>query len=151
MQVTTEIQGMFSYSLLLIILLIIILIIIFFRMREKKVPKIEEQVIIPPKKDINAIKKNYLIKINNLYEDFNNQKISNRKAYQLLSSLIRNFIFEVTNIKVQNYTLRDIQTLNMPQLYNLVSEYYDPEFAVISRGNIMESINKTKEVINKWN
>ena len=63
----------------------------------------------------------------------------------------RSFIFETTNIKVQNYTLNDISKINMPTLYELVSEYYDPEFSRISKGNIINSIAKTREVIVKWN
>ena len=93
----------------------------------------------------------YLTKIDNLIINFNNSKLSSRKAYQELSSIIRNFIYEVTNIQVQNYTLKDISTINMPILYQLVSEYYNPEFSKISKGNITLSINKTRMVIEKWN
>lgn len=117
----------------------------------KKKNNIKNEIIIPKQKDLILIKKDYLIKLDNLINELNENKISNRKAYQNLSSLIRNFIYEVTNIKVQNYTLTDIKKINMPILYELVSDYYDPEFAKISKGNIKVSINKTKMVIERWN
>ena len=82
--------------------------------------------------------------------DFNNKVITERVAFQRLSSLIRNFIHETTNIKVQNYTLKEIKLVNMPVLYELVSEYYDPEFAVASDGNFIKSYNKTRMVIERW-
>lgn len=152
MQVQTELRPMFSYSFLAIIFITIFTILIFFIMKYfKKKNNIKNEIIIPKQKDLILIKKDYLIKLDNLINELNENKISNRKAYQNLSSLIRNFIYEVTNIKVQNYTLTDIKKINMPILYELVSDYYDPEFAKISKGNIKVSINKTKMVIERWN
>ncbi len=152
MQVQTELRPMFSYSFLAIIFITIFTILIFFIMKYfKKKNNIKNEIIIPKQKDLLLIKKDYLIKLDNLINELNENKISNRKAYQNLSSLIRNFIYEVTNIKVQNYTLTDIKKINMPILYELVSDYYDPEFAKISKGNIKVSINKTKMVIERWN
>ena len=52
---------------------------------------------------------------------------------------------------MQNYTLKEIKKLNMPKLYNLIKEYYIPEFANISSGNAEKSIAQAREVIRKWN
>lgn len=151
MQIQTELKPMFSYSFIpiLIIMIAIISIIIIPKLTKKK--EIKKQIVIPNHKDLMEIKKRYLFKIQELENNFNNKKITNRKAYQELSNIIRNFIFEATNIKVQNYTLKEIEKINMPILYDLVSEYYDPEFSIISEGNIISSINKTKTVIERWN
>lgn len=151
MQIQTELKPMFSYSFIpiLIIMIAIISIIIIPKLTKKK--EIKKQIVIPNHKDLMEIKKRYLSKIQELENNFNNKKITNRKAYQELSNIIRNFIFEATNIKVQNYTLKEIEKINMPILYDLVSEYYDPEFSIISEGNIISSINKTKTVIERWN
>lgn len=154
MQVTTDLRPMFSYSLIPIIvivfLLIVILVLMLIKHKKKKLVK-NIDIIIPSKKDVNTIKRIYLLKIDNLSTDFNAKKVNNRQAYQNLSSLIRNFIYETTNIKVQNYTLSDIEKINMPILFELVSEYYDPEFSQISKGSITASIEKTRKVIEKWN
>lgn len=151
MQIQTELKPMFSYSFIpiLIIIIAIISIIIIPKLTKKK--EIKKQIVIANHKDLMEIKKRYLFKIQELENNFNNKKITNRKAYQELSNIIRNYIFEATNIKVQNYTLKEIEKINMPILYELVSEYYDPEFSIISVGNIISSINKTKTVIEKWN
>ena len=151
MQIQTELKPMFSYSFLWIIVISIVIIIFLFLKWFMNKKKIKKTVIIPSHKDLTLIKKNYLEELDKLFNSLNSKKISNRSAYHHLSSLIRNFIYEVTNIKVQNYTLNEIKNLNMPSLYELVSEFYDPEFAKISKGNIASSIAKTRMVIEKWN
>ena len=52
---------------------------------------------------------------------------------------------------MQNYTLKEIENLNMPILYELIKEYYNPEFSKNIKGNILSSIEKTEKVIHKWN
>lgn len=153
MELKTELQEMFSYSFIPIIIIFIILVclIIFTILFIKKTKK--QNIIIKqitPKKDINIIKNNYLLRINNLLNDINNKKVSNRKAYQQLSVLIRNFIYEATGIKVQNYSLEEIKITSIPYLYDLIYEFYDPEFNKISTSSIKDSINKTVSVIQKW-
>lgn len=152
MQVTTKLNDLFSYSLLPIIFvifitIIVILIIIYLNKPKKNLLSVVE----PLPKDIITIKNKYLTLINNLTSKVTENKITNRKAYQELSNIIRNFVYEMTGLAVQNCTLEDISYLNMPYLYELVSEYYDPEFARISKSNIIDSINKTKGVIERWN
>ena len=150
MQVETELRDMFSYSIFTIFF-IIVLIVIFIVLLKIRKPKIKpKQIVVPKYKDLIGIKKLYLNKVDKLYNDVNNNKIDNRKAYQTLSKLIRNYIYETTNIKVQNYTLSEIKKLNMPILYELVNEYYDPEFSKKSVGNIINSIHKTRSVIERW-
>lgn len=151
MQVTIEVRNMFTYSTLPIILLLIFILSRIISYIKKRHNLKEITIIEPSIKDKSSIKKIYLSKIEELKIKVINNKISNRKAYQELSKIIRVFIFEMTNIKVQFSTLSDIKNINMPTLYELVSEYYDPEFAKVSKGNIINSIEKTRKVIEKWN
>lgn len=151
MQVTTKLNDMFLYSIWPIIIILIILILGFVLYFKKPKKKKLANIVLPVKKNIMDIKNKYLNKIEILINDLNNKTISDRIAYQRLSCLIRNFIYEATDIKVQNYTLSEIEKANIPILYELVKEYYDPEFAINSFGNILSSIMKTKEVILKWN
>ena len=155
MRISVELQDCFSYSyypIFIIIGLLVVLTIYFIATRKKK--NKEEKVIEikeVKKEDINSIKKKYLKKIESVEEKLNNKKMSIRSAYQNLSSIIRYFVFEVTNIKVQNCTLREIEKLNMPMLTELIEEYYAPEFSKHSLGNIKSSLEKTRKVIEKWN
>ncbi len=151
MQVETKLNDMFSYSLFLTRLIFIILsiFVFLFFISKKHFKKNINKVVV--KKPVASIKHKYLNLISKLSNDLTNNRISNRQAYQNLSSIIRNFIYESTNIKVQNYSLSEIKDAGIPILYELVSEYYDPEFSKISKGNILNSIEKTKGVIEKWN
>ena len=150
MQIDTELREMFSYSIILIIplLLLIILLLIIILHKKKDIKNVK--IIQPSSKNLIDIKSKYLYNIQILIVDLNTNKISERIAYQSLSRLIRNFIYEVTNIKVQYYTLEDIKKINMPILSKLVEEYYKQEFERVSKGNILESIDKTKKVIENW-
>ena len=150
MQLNTNLNGPFYYAiypLIIVIILIIITIIVFLclnvriKKKEKKLP-----VIVTPK-DINSIKKKYLKELDDLS---NNNSLSKRKIYNNLSIIIRKFVLEVTNIDVLKYRLNEIKILNMNSLTELVSEYYEPEFSKESDTNPITSINKTKEVIDKW-
>ena len=146
-------RPMFSYSTLPIIIIIAIIIILIFLIKKPKIETIQkEQLVIvqPPKNDLSIIKKRYLTELRLLETNVSESRIITRKAYQQLSMLIRNFVYEVTQIKVQNYSLEEIKKLNMYSLTKLVEEYYRPEFAKDSDGFIKTSIGKTREVIEKW-
>ena len=63
---------------------------------------------------------------------------------------IRMFVYEVTGIKVQKYTLTEIRRVNIPQLTNLVREYYEPEFAREARADVKTSLYRTRMLIESW-
>ena len=160
MRLDLSLQELFVYSKTSIIFLSIIVLflgrklkIFNFKFKNRKKKKEEQDIIqkVAPKKvEIATIKSNYLDKINNLIEKINNNSIESREAYQELSLLIRNFVYEVTGIEVQNCTLEDINKMNLPILYELVKDYYSPEFEYRSIGDINASTIRTKEVIEKW-
>ena len=151
MQVHTELQPPFHYSAVPTVICAVALLCCFVALLLLMYKKPIKQVVkTPKKKELAEIKKDYLDKIEALKADIASKKITSRKAYQVLSGLIRNFIFDATNVKVQNYTLRQIETLKMPSLTELIREYYNPEFAAKSNGDIMKSIEKTQGVIKRW-
>jgi len=156
METTVKLQGLFSYSIWPIIVVSIVCIVfsiylLFENLKNKKiVTKIEDVKIIEPK-NIKAIQNKYLKRLDNLRKKLELGKITVRTAYQGLSTLIRYFVYEVTDIKVQNYTLFEIEQLNMPFLTELIQEYYAPEFARQSIGDIKQAIEKTRKVVEKWN
>jgi len=152
MQTGTELQSPFSYSLIPIILLFLILFLPFIiRLLKKYWFKKNNNIIVANYKNFYLIKMNYLNRIDILEQKVDKREISNRKAFQELSMIIRLFVKEVTGLDVTTCVLSDIERLNIPILYELVKEYYSPEFAKISLGNIKFSISNTREVINRWN
>ena len=81
----------------------------------------------------------------------NENKITDRQGFQAVSRIVRDFVYAATGIKVQNYTLMEIHAVGLPLLYELISQCYIPEFAIESKANIYEVINKARTVISQWN
>ncbi len=153
MQSDVKFQEPFSYSILGVILLVLLIVILvaylvyILVIKKKDAPKI---VINYRPKNVFLIKHSYLSKIDSLKKQVNNKKLSQRKAYNELSSIIRSFVNEATSIDVMKYTLSEIKTLKMDNLTKLVEEYYEPEFSREGTGDILASIDRTREVIEKW-
>ena len=159
MQISIDLQEPFTYSIIPLIIVIGLVLLesyyfIYLRNKNKKI-KIEEKNAkkIPEKniKNIPVIKNKYLIQLDLIENKYTNNKIELRKAYQMISEAIRLFVFEITDITTQNYSLTEIKRLNIPNIYELIAEYYEPEFASKSIGDFNSSINKARRVINEWN
>ena len=103
-----------------------------------------------PTKDIIKIKNNYLHQINVLFDELNSNQIKSRTAYNRLSILIRKFIKETTEIDLLKSSLSEIKKKDTGILYDLIKEYYEPEFSKNNKGDIISSINKTRKVIEEW-
>ena len=158
MQTSIDLQGMFTYSIIPLIVSLGLTIVICYLTylkktnKEKVIEKVEIKEI--PEKNIKntpVIKKKYLNRLDSIEYKYQNQMIEMRKAYQLISEAIRLFVFEITDITTQNYCLEEIKKLEIPNLYELIKEYYEPEFASKTNGNFKDSINKARRVINEWN
>lgn len=159
MQTSINLQEPFTYSIIPLIITLCLTVtitcyLIYTRKKKEKVKVLENEIkVIPEKniKDIPVIKSKYLNQLNSIEYKYNNEMIELRKAYQLISETIRLFVFEITDITTQNYSLSEIKKLNIPILYELIKEYYEPEFASKSIGDFTNSINKARRVINEWN
>ena len=159
MQITVNLKDMFSYSFTPILLfgaLALLFCFIASRMKKapEKKPKEKEKVRItqPEKpKNISSIKAAYIKQLADIEKKYSANELTNRMAYQKLSLIVREFVYEVTNIKVTNFTLQELKELNMPKLYTLIEEFYTPEFAIKDDGNFLESIQKARKVIEEWN
>lgn len=157
MPITVELQDMHSYSYLMIVFvaifvafsvgLIVFIIIKHCRKSNKNArPKVE---MTPVSRQ--NIKQKYSTLLSSLEQKCREEKISNRKAYQELSKIIRHFVYEATGIKVHNYTLQEIKETNISGLYDVISECYTPEFAIDKSGEIYSSISKARKVVEEWN
>ena len=155
MQTSINLQEPFAYSIVPVIITIsLILIETYYIINSKKKKRtIEDTKAIPNKniKNIPVIKEKYLRELDTIEYEYKHNIIKLRKAYQKISENIRLFVFEITDITTQNYSLAEIKKLNIPILYELIEEYYEPEFASKSVGDFETSINKARRVINEWN
>lgn len=157
METSVKLQEPFSYAIWPVIVLgvIVAAFLVYFiivKVRKRKQEKPQIPVIMQKSpEEIAVIKSKYIKELYQIENALKAEKISIRTAYQNMSVCIRKFVHAVTGIKVQNYTLQDIKVLNMPMLEELIAEYYAPEFALKSVGDVSNSIEKTKRVIEKWN
>lgn len=157
MQTSIKLQEPFIYSKIpLIIIVCIVFIITYYFVylkRKKKNVKEDFVKVIPDRniKNVPVIKRKYIEQLNSIEYEYTNNTIDLRKAYQLISESIRMFVFEITDITTQNYSLKEIKKLNIPQLYELIEEYYEPEFASKSTGDFGTAINKARRIVQEWN
>ena len=157
MKTSVELQGPFSYMIIWVILAVlfigaVVFSQIFFRKKLGDRLKREKQIRIKKiaESTLEGLKKKYIGELACIEMDLRNQNITVRQAYQKMSLCIRLFVFDVTGIKVQKYSLSEIRRVNIPQLTQLVREYYEPEFALESRMDVMSSLGRTRGVIESW-
>ena len=131
-------------------MLALLLTLYLIRKFKHRQPKPVPVPVAPPPVAIDVLKTKYLNLLRKLEAQFSDGSIDLRTAYQKMSLIIRNFVFEATGIKVQNYTLDDIRAAKLTSLEALVEEYYSPEFARMSEGDFYASMNKTGKVIEQW-
>lgn len=158
MQTSIKLQEPFTYSVIFVVIitgfvLAMTAYLIYINIIKKKV-KVEKNnlKVIPEKniKNVPVIKNKYLEQLNSIEYKYTNNMIDLRKAYQLISESIRMFVFEITDITTQNYSLNELKRLNIPNLYDLIKEYYEPEFASKSVGDFEVSIEKSRRIIKEW-
>ena len=157
MKTSVELQDPFRYMPLWLILaiafvLICIFLQVFFRFKFRGQLRKAKQLRVkkPSPESLANKKRRYLKELDRLDRAVYTGQITTRDAYQRMSVIIRLFVYEATKIRVQDYSLSEIRTLNMPALTQLVAEYYEPEFAEYSMANIKQSIFKTRRVIETW-
>lgn len=151
MLVYVDLEDLFTYSILRVIIILILFILINIPLIMYIIKKGKKQnVFVPSYISFTSVKNRYLQQIDKLQNNFINNKISKRKAYQELSSIIRHFVFEVTGIKVHTKTLEEIKSLNIPYLKELIEEFYLPEFSLLTGKDIKKSIEKTRKVVELW-
>lgn len=160
MPITVELQDMRSYSFVLVLIVVMLTVVligisifVFLRGRKKSPGNADKkETVMPVAKPVNSntIKQKYCAAIMELEKRCHANQISSRHAYQELSQIVRYFVYEMTGVKVQNYTLEEMKRMNMPKLYAMIAEYYIPEFATGQNGDIYASLNKAKKVVEGW-
>ncbi len=157
MQTSVELQDPFSYMIIWPIIAVVFIAGVAFAqyyLRKKLGDRLKKEKQIKIKRisemSLEGKKKKYIGELIYIETDLMNKKITVRQAYHKMSMCIRMFVYEVTGIKVQKYTLSEIRSINIPHLTQLVREYYEPEFAYDSRADVRASIMRTRQVIEGW-
>ena len=161
MSTSVSLQEPFSYSLTLLLILagmailpLIVMLLVKLLMWGKAI-KPKKEVKVEEKKepvDKEKVRSRYLNVIDELERDYKNQKIDDRAAYLGLSEAVRNFVHEYTGHNTQNLTLNEIGELGMPSLYNLIKDFYRPEFAQDpGETDVNQSFEISRKVVRTWN
>ncbi len=100
--------------------------------------------------NVKKAKRIYLKKLNNLSNEVNRGNNDYRNLYFKLSKIIREFIKKAIAINVVSLSKYEIKKLEINDLDKLMEEYYPPEFSMESEGDIKESIERTINLIKKW-
>ena len=157
MKTTVELQDPFNYLIIWVIIAVLFIGAVIFAQiyfRKKLGDRLKREKKLRIKRITEATlegkKKKYIGELIFIESDLMQNKINIRQAYQRISLTIRMFVYEVTGIKVQKYTLSEIRRVNIPQLTQLVREYYEPEFARETRADIRASLLKTRKLIEGW-
>lgn len=143
--------------ILLLILLFAVGLVIFLKSIKKTAPKQQVKPVntvpqfVPNILDKAGIKRKYLEVIDKLYTGVESKQINTKDAFQELSAIIRDFIKEVSGVDVTKCTLSEIKKRNIPKIANIISEYYEPEFAFETDDDSLKAIKKAKKVIEQWN
>ena len=155
---SVELQDPLSYHILvpvlaalLMIVALAVCLVIFLRFRPIRAPKERKiEIVRPAPATLEEIRRRYLQELMMLRTQAAGGAIERRQAYQRLSKLIRGFVQETTGIEVQNYSLSEIRKLGIVPLTDLMSEYYEPEFALRSAANLIQSLDRTQGVVQAW-
>ena len=149
MDVKNGLQPLFSYSVDIIlpmigISLLIIIVLIFDKFFKKKI------IAYINKPNVPKLRVKYLKLLQQLYNEITNNQIDIKDAYVRLSTLVREFIEKSTGINVLSFTKYDAQKAGMKDLALLMEHYYPHEFSNQGRGEILDSVRDTMEVIKQW-
>ncbi len=157
MESSVNLQEPMSYMLVWIItagvlLLAAVLLQVIFRIRRRRRGEVPEKikVVKPPRASIPEIKNRYLSDIDKIKDALTKGEIDKRIAYQRMSKVIRHFVFDMTGVQVQKYTLYEIKQIRMPMLTQLIEDYYVPEFAQETMADAIKSLEGTRRVIERW-
>lgn len=157
MQTQVQLQGPFMYLIIwpiLVILFIAGVVAAQIILRKKLGDRLKKAKQIRLKKISEATlegkKKKYIGELIYIESDLMKNRITVRKAYHRMSKCIRGFVRDVTGLNVDKYSLYEISAIGIPQLTNLVREYYEPEFAREARVDARSSLMKTRMTIEGW-
>jgi len=154
MQTSVSLQEPYEFSIIPIVVLVIavcsIVFVLLFLKRNKETESEVQEVPQKKIKNIPAIKSKHIQQLNEIEHKYKNNMIELRQAYQAISENVRLFIYEATDITTQNYSLMEIKRLNIPNLYEAIAEYYEPEFSKKPSGDFINSVNKAKDIIQKF-
>lgn len=144
-----------AFPLVVALFLVVIIgawyFIVFFTTK-KKTPVVLKNtpVTTPPLRSIEALRAEYLQKIESLASSYAARAISARAVHQQLSLLLREFVAKANNVPADTMTLSDLKKMNLPTLTPVIESFYIPEFSMVESGSVQAAIATAREVVAQW-
>lgn len=105
-----------------------------------------------PKKptDYFYIRREAIHSIDKISLDLKKNKIDVRESYQRLSMTMRTFVSDMTGREVTNLTLSEIKEMGFGSLSQVITGYYEPEFALKTTADFESSAEVARRMIQTW-
>lgn len=151
MDTSVKMQDYFSnpiWPIILISAVILVIVVLIFIPWKKKKP--QEIKVVAPRNPL-SLKEKYIRRLDEILDLYRRNVITEKEVFHRLSNCIRHFVYEMTGIKVINYTLKEIREVGIDSLTTLISECYPPEFMKHGEGDALLALEKAKGIISLWN
>ncbi len=119
------------------------------RKRVQKTIKTLPQISYTPP-DINLLKQKYLALIDDVEKKYATHEYTQRSSHQALSLLLRFFVYEAQNHRVDVMTLSDLRKTKYQTLAKAIEGLYVPEFRRHEQGDVAVAANEARGVVRSW-
>lgn len=143
-----------QYSIAWVILAVLcVLVIIALIVSTLKITRAIEKRIAYRRRpdDVEALKAEFLRAVNDIADRYENEQLGGRDGHHELTGVMRRFVRRTTGHDV---TSQDLGTLladpRTRAVGELIADLYEPDFAMSSDRELLESVRRAREVIRTW-
>lgn len=158
MNTSVEMRGPIAPTVTYVVVCFLVMCIlwtIYFLLKKKPQKQKKQKPVKQVKKEttqvpVDAAKKETIKQFKQIQKEYESDTLSRQDAYQKMSSLLRGFVDETLGLKTRYMSLQELKTLGRRDLADLIEEYYEPAFSQSSDKDVLQSIQHTIKVIEKW-
>ncbi|MDN5900072.1 MAG: hypothetical protein L0H74_08400 [Brachybacterium sp.] len=143
-----------QYSIAWVILAVLcVLVIIALIVSTLKITRAIEKRIAYRRRpdDVEALKAEFLRAVNDIADRHEDEQLESRDGHHELTGVMRRFVRRTTGHDV---TSQDLATLladpRTRAVGELIGDLYEPDFAMSSDRDLLESVRRAREVIRTW-
>lgn len=103
-----------------------------------------------PASDLNALKKDFLERINRVAADAHTGRLPARQAHQEFSLLVRLFVQNASGVAAPRMTLAELDEKGPPQVATAIARLYPGEFAAHPQESPAAAAETAREVVRSW-
>ena len=118
--------------------------------RRKPLKSLDGLKVLTDEEKLRALKRKYLLLVNEGYEKYQRKQTSLRGLHRGLSMAVRYFVYEAAHFPAPRLTLADLERAPYPKLTRVIASYYRQEFATIESGDPTSAVQAARELIEQW-